>query len=309
MARLNRSIMDGHYFIRVSQSKGTWQVSDEGSRVLGQHGVTLPRPGDLGVDVGELWRYLWDKGLLFKHDIPYAHNSHDWRGESEGERLARLPLLLRPLSTQLWSLELEIPGDILAEAQERRAFDMVIIEATVRRTWLRELQRLHTVRVVPQVAPYVVSWFDTRRQKLDLSAPCFSAGLNDTALGNVFAEGQEKAWRRCLAGSSVPFWGTLYWLAHEACMPAWPGWPGVAQRWGNAQGGWLLWRLTTTLRFDGQSFTADMDQGLVRDGCGEEYVGDQAAAFLLALCSTPTLASNARPVVPRSSCWRRLGNR
>jgi YgiT-type zinc finger domain-containing protein len=40
-------------------------------------------------------------------------------------------------------------------------------------------------------------------------------------------------------------------------------------------------QLTVTLRDDGQSFAVDDDDALVCDSCGDELIGERAAAFLL----------------------------
>lgn len=251
MAKLNCA-KDGHYYILAGQSKGTWQVSDKGLRVLERRGIRLPRPGDNGVEVTQWWRYLWDNKLLFKYDIPYdTHHMAD--GRANEDSLARLPLLLN-LDRQSdlissWSLAIElkgIPEKIQAEAQECQALYLRANDALARSVYLNTIQPVSAVRVSPQSTPYEITWFDTSSRKLRLDTTCFSDGLNDMPLGNVFAEVADVngyVGRRCLPGSSVAFWGTLYWLAADGYRPVWPG---KAQRWGFSEDGWCLWRLTTS---------------------------------------------------------------
>jgi hypothetical protein len=40
-------------------------------------------------------------------------------------------------------------------------------------------------------------------------------------------------------------------------------------------------QLTVTLTSDGKSFSVDDDDALVCNACGEEFIGERAAAFLL----------------------------
>lgn len=250
MAKLKCAVRDSHYFILAGQSRGTWQVSEEGLQVLRRHGVRLPRPGERGVEVGWLWHHLWDNGLLFKYDIPYVHDPHDWHDDIKGESPARLPLLLN-LNRQSelirsWSLAIEltgIPEEIKGEAQKRQAVYLSVSDALARRMYLNHIQSVSATRVAPQSTLYEIAWFDRSGRRLRLDATCFSDGLNDSALGNVFAEVSEHTWRRCLPGSSVAFWGTLYWLAADRYSP---GWTGKAHQWGFSQDGWHLWSLTTS---------------------------------------------------------------
>jgi YgiT-type zinc finger domain-containing protein len=40
-------------------------------------------------------------------------------------------------------------------------------------------------------------------------------------------------------------------------------------------------RLTVTLTYDGKSFSVEKDDALVCNACGESFIGERAAAFLL----------------------------
>lgn len=247
MAKLNCA-KDGHYYILAGQSRGTWQVSDKGLRVLERHGIRLPHRGDRAVEVGWLWRYLWDNELLFKHGIPYnAHDRYD-DGAGDDESLNGLPLSLRLQGdlTQWWSLAIAltaIPEEVLAEVRQRKVRAFAVSSDQARKVLISPIQFNSTVLVTPQSKPYWISWFNNTSNQIWPDTPCFFAGLNDTPLGNVFAESQEKNWRRYLPGSTVPFRGTLYWLARDGCLP---GWPAEAQQWGMARNGWRLWRLMTS---------------------------------------------------------------
>ncbi|HEV2235030.1 MAG TPA: hypothetical protein VGR57_00075, partial [Ktedonobacterales bacterium] len=248
MAKLKRAVSDGHYYVLAGQHYGTWQVSEQGVRELERSPVQMPRAGHEGVHLPRSWwRYLWDEGLLFKHDIPYDHRERLSNG-AEDDGAATLSLLLRPQRSQplSWSLALEltaIPEGILAEAQKLRAFFVSANDALATRTLVSQLKRdADPARVAPQPAPYAITWFDSAARQLDLPTPCFAAGLRSTSQGNVFAEGHKQNWRRCLPGTAVAYWGTLYWLARAEHDPHWPG---KAQHYGAAQDGWQLWRLST----------------------------------------------------------------
>lgn len=249
MAQLKRSVRDGHYFIYFGKSRGTWQIDDANLPEL-ERLAHISRPKAWGDSIhfnGIWWGYLRDRQLIKIRYEPYNHRDRDDdMDEVEG---ARLPLLLN-LDRQSdlirsWSLAIElrgIPEETRAEAQERRAAYLSVNDALGRRLYLNHNHPLSAARVAPQSTPYEIAWFDASGRKLPLGAACFSEGLNDTVRGNVFAETNEHAWRRCLPGSSVTFWGTLHWLAADRFRP---DWPGTAEQWGFLQDDWRLWRLTT----------------------------------------------------------------
>ncbi len=250
MARLRCAVKDGHPFILPGPNYGTCQITPEGLETLKRYGITLPHAGDAGVHIDtSLWRYLKSNGQLFKLGIPYdAHKTVD--GSANEDSPASLPLLLNLNHhsdlIRSWSLTIEltsIPEEIQVEAQERRAVYLSVSDLLAKRTYLNQHLPVSVICVAPQSPTYEVAWFDTSGRRLRLDATCYSDGLSDTALGNVFAEINEHIGRRCPPGSGVAFWGTLYWLAVDGYSP---GWPGIAQQWGVAQDGWRLWSLTTS---------------------------------------------------------------
>lgn len=259
MAQLKRAMSDGHLYILAGQSKGTWQVSDEGVRVLREQRVRLPGPGESYPLDRSSWQRLWYEGLLFKKDIPYERRDVLASNGSGGAMVvgtaasSGLPLLLHMHRGEgaepSWSLELELtalPDHVRAELRRHRASYISLGGAVHGPVPLRKLQSLTCpVQVAPQSAPYVVQWLDDAHQPHDLRASCLTPGLWSTPGGNVFTERRSattQLWRRCLSGGPVAFWGTLYWLARAEHDPAWPG---TAQRVGASQNGWQLWRLST----------------------------------------------------------------
>lgn len=253
MAKLKRAKSDGHYYVLAGRSKGTWQVSEQGVQDLEQYHVPIPREGQDSVDLHLLWwHYLREKGLVFKYGIPYKHRQEilDDSDAAHSESISAfgLPLTLciqrDPQPT--WSLALEltaIPDTMLAEAKQGHTTGLVLNDAVRTRVPLLQLQQAtYLVSVAAQSAPYVLEQIDATDKIHAFEPPCFIPALTSSAEGNVFAQGRQKVWQRCLAGSNISFWGVLYWLARVEHQPQWPG---NATKWGSAQDGWQLWRLGT----------------------------------------------------------------
>src|SRR5258708_1086108 len=77
VARLRRSVKDGHLFILAGQSQGTWQVSEKGEQWLRQNLYSIPAEDEyVDIDAGT-FSYLKDKGNLYIHGILYDHNGKD----------------------------------------------------------------------------------------------------------------------------------------------------------------------------------------------------------------------------------------
>lgn len=251
MAKLKRSIIDGHYFILFGKSKGTWQIDQANLPEL-ERLAHISRPqgyGDSRDFYGVSWDYLWSRNLIYKYDIPYdSYYSDDDDKDARSISIFRLPLLLLPQGSlnKSWSLAVDltaIPENLLAEAREHQVLNLTVSGATqTGSTLLSQIPYVKTVRVRPQAAQYTLSWIGSS-QRFSPSVYCSSPSLDLTSLGNVFAEGQDKIWRCYEHGNNAPFWGTLYWLARVGFLP---GWPGKAEKWGDAQNGWRLWRLITS---------------------------------------------------------------
>lgn len=250
VARLRRSVKDGHLFILAGQSQGTWQVSEKGEQWLRQNLYSIPAEDEyVDIDAGT-FSYLKDKGNLYIHGILYDHNGKDATFEIEQEyvRIARsLPLLLQLKERKelAWELYLDL-SELNEEVwEELRSHHTDFITASnalpISRKQLIYAHGL--LRVYPFPHPFQIFSNNSDNSKRLLQQAPETPGLIDNWQGNIFLERVTQAgtWQRRVSDSTVSFSGELLWLAKLDCKL---DWPSQAAKVGNPYVGWQLWRLT-----------------------------------------------------------------
>lgn len=249
LARLRRSVLDGHLFILAGQSQGTWQVGEKGEQWLRQNHYPIPAEyEDVVIDAGT-FSYLKDRDYLFIHGNDYDHNGWD-AIEQELVRVFRgLPMILRLKERQdsAWELYLDLSELNEAVWDELQSHHTDLITATNALPVSRRLifYADGMLRIYPFPHPYQIFSSNSDNSKQLLQQAPETPGLNDNWQGNIFLERatQAGAWQRRVPNTTVSFSGGLLWLAKPACNL---DWPGQAEKIGNTQIGWQLWRLTVS---------------------------------------------------------------
>lgn len=247
MARLKRSVLDGHLFILAGQSQGTWQVGEKGEQWLRQNHYAIPTEyNDVVIDAGT-FSYLKDRDYLFIHGTEYDHNGWD-AIEQELVRVFRgLPMILQLKERQnsAWELYLDLSEMNEAVWDELRGHHADMITATSAAPMSRRLifYADGLLRVYPFPHPYQIFSSNSDKSKQLLQQAPETPGLNDNWQGNIFLERatQAGAWQRRVPDTTVSFSGELLWLAKSTCNL---DWPGQAEKIGDTHIGWQLWRLT-----------------------------------------------------------------
>ena len=247
MAQLRKSVLDGHLFILAGQSQGTWQVGEKGEQWLRQNHYSIPNEDEyVDIDAGT-FSYLKDRDYLFIYGKEYDRNGWDAIEQELAHVFRGLPMILQLKERQesAWELYLELSELNEAVWDELRRHHTDMITATNASPVSRRLNFYAggLLRIYPFPHSYQIFSSNSDNNKQLLQQAPETPGLNDNWQGNIFLERttQVGAWQRRVPDTTVSFSGELLWLmklAHNL------DWPGQAEKIGNTQIGWQLWRLT-----------------------------------------------------------------
>ena len=249
MARLKRSVLDGHLFILAGQSQGTWQVGEKGEQWLRQNHYAIPDEDEYIVIDAGTFSYLKDKEYLYTLGIEYDHNGKNAIPQEFVRVFRGLPMILQLKERQgsAWELYLDLSELDEAVWEELRSHHTDLITATNALPVLRRLIFYGNglLRVYPFPHPYQIFSCNSDKSKRRLQQAPETPGLKDNWQGNIFLERttQVGSWQRCIPDTTVSFSGELLWLAKPECKM---DWPGQATKVGNTEVGWQLWRLTVS---------------------------------------------------------------
>jgi len=251
VAQLRRAVKDGHLFILAGQSKGTWQVGEQGELWLRQNNYLIPAEDEyVDLEAG-IFSYLKDKGYLYIYGIQYDQNGKNaaFNIHQELARIARgLPLLLqlKEVKEPSWEIYLdlsELTEEVWEELHSHHTDTVTASNALASISLKQMIYTQSLLRVYPFPHPYQIYSSHSLNNKQVLQQAPKTPGLIENWQGNVFIKRvtQTGIWQRRLPGSYVTFSGDLLWLARPDCEVDWPGQPTKV---GQTHVGWQLWRFT-----------------------------------------------------------------
>jgi len=263
MAQIERNKANDHYFIRSAE--GTWQISEEGIKLLIKWKRPLPLAGEKrGLDSNDYRRlkmagYLNTLGEYYEKSEKIAFTFPTPETKQYGPSL-----LLRIDSEHSASGGREVSWRLLLKLNEldedgQKALQnyyhqcgAVAIGVLPSIQSMVGLRCIGDIRKWPEVSPktseYKFIWQNKDQKIFELKEAKPACGLRNDWPGNIFFRftdnGLPNVWKRYLPGMSIAASSVneLYWLAQSDQEPE-PEWPGEAQRVGPPNLGWQLWHL------------------------------------------------------------------